>query len=645
MTKGILFRCLLSYLYFFIMKLILLSLLLGIAGISYTQAQIPAGYYDNASGKEGEDLREALKNIISSGHTANDYGDLYGYYQSTDNYVHDGYDAVWDMYSMHDDGTANYWFAHKDKSFSETNKTDCSRCTEGLGFNREHSVPQSWFSSYQPMEADLFIVYPTDECVNSMRGHHPFGETDNPDWVSTNGSKRGPCSFPEYVADPNIGNIENEGDIIFEPIDRFKGDFARTYFYTVTRYKDKISSWTENVAPDVFKYDNLEPWAIALFLKWHREDPVSQKEIDRNNAVYDIQHNRNPFIDHPEWVECIWDNTCKPLSFTSYPEYTAMATVEYVYNISYNVDIDAETLTCTLKPAWLSFSKDESTNTAVLSGTPSVSDIGEHDVELVLSENGETSTQNFTITVSEYSNTQTILDVDFSNCPAADWTTYSVASNKNWICNSGTYEINAYGGDEASDDWFISPAINFDTYENEILTFKTWTRYTDTEAPRLKLKYSANYSGSGDPTGTTWTEINYTPSAEDSQQWTESGSLDLSQLSGTGIYLAFHYTSSGTGGGSSTYWILDDILLQGDLPQSVTNAKSELRLYPNPANNILNIEFNGIGNLSIYNIQGQKLYQNKLSHQLDISDFPKGIYFLKIKSDKNEILTGKFIKQ
>jgi hypothetical protein len=108
----------------------------------------------------------------------------------------------------------------------------------------------------------------------------------------------------------------------FEPIDTYKGDYARMYLYMITRYEPHISSWdsiiTEsNCALDGQTYPGVEPWLLQTLLTWHLNDTVSQKEIDRNNAVYAIQGNRNPYIDHPEWVEYIWGNTissCESIS-------------------------------------------------------------------------------------------------------------------------------------------------------------------------------------------------------------------------------------------------------------------------------------------------------------------------------------------
>ena len=162
---------------------------------------------------------------------------------------------------------------------------------EGDCYNREHSFPKSWWGrSKDTMYSDLFHIYPTDGYVNNLRGSYPLGETDNPVRESLNGSKLGPSSFPGYT------------ETVFEPVDDYKGDLARTYFYMLTRYYHRIPSWESPMLQD----GDFSPWARRLLLKWHAEDPVSQKEIDRNNAIQSLQGNFNPFVLNPELAEEIW---------------------------------------------------------------------------------------------------------------------------------------------------------------------------------------------------------------------------------------------------------------------------------------------------------------------------------------------------
>jgi hypothetical protein len=143
------------------------------------------------------------------------------------------------------------------------------------------------------MDSDIFHIYPTDGKVNGMRSNYPYGAVTSPTWTSLNGSKLGPCTWSGYSG------------TVFEPIDAYKGDFARTYFYMSTRYYTEDAGWAGSPATTG---SQLKPWALQLMLHWSNIDPVSQKETDRNNTVYGMQHNRNPFIDHPEYASLIWGN-------------------------------------------------------------------------------------------------------------------------------------------------------------------------------------------------------------------------------------------------------------------------------------------------------------------------------------------------
>ena len=244
-------------------------------------ADIPPGYYDDAQGLDGEPLRLALHNIIDD-HIPQSYSSLYGHFQSTDA-KSDG--TVWDMYSDVPGGTPPY-------IYNFTSADQCGNYAgEGDCFNREHSWPKSWFNEGMPMNTDLFHIYPTDGYVNGMRSNHPYGEVASTTWISQNGSQRG-----------NMNSYNHNGTV-FEPIDEYKGDFARTYFYMSTRYYTEDSGWDDN---DMVNGSNLNDWAVDMLMDWHLQDSVSQKELDRNDAVYAIQENRNPFIDNPEWVNCIW---------------------------------------------------------------------------------------------------------------------------------------------------------------------------------------------------------------------------------------------------------------------------------------------------------------------------------------------------
>ena len=254
----------------------------------YAISQIPAGYYNSATSLSGLPLKTALYNIIK-GHTTVSYGGLYTSYQTTDNLPPN---KVWDMYSIKADGTANYFYTHGNNQCGNYSQ-------EGDCYNREHSTPASWFNDATPMYSDLFNVYPTDGYVNNRRSNYPMAKVGSATWTSSNGSKVGICSVSGYSG------------TVFEPIDSFKGDFARTFLYMVTRYENLVANWPSNSTECAVVYAGnngltYKPWYVSMLLAWCALDPVSQKEINRNNAVYAIQSNRNPYIDHPEYINLIW---------------------------------------------------------------------------------------------------------------------------------------------------------------------------------------------------------------------------------------------------------------------------------------------------------------------------------------------------
>ncbi len=272
--------------------LIALSLVLSNGLFVKAKAVTVDEYYNTASTSSGEALARTLHDIIKSPKVVS-YKSLWSIYDETDVKVGKNGDLVyWDMYSN---------VEHRIGQYSGGN------ASEGAGMNKEHSIPQSWFNEASPMVSDAFHVYPTDCYVNNMRSSYPFGEVSNPKKTSGNGSKLGPSSFPGYSG------------TVFEPIDEYKGDFARTYFYFALCYSDKISGWSKGEVKKVFSgsYPYLTKYSIDLFTKWHNEDPVSEKEIARNEAVYNVQKNRNPFIDHPEWSTIIWGGTYGGGSVTS----------------------------------------------------------------------------------------------------------------------------------------------------------------------------------------------------------------------------------------------------------------------------------------------------------------------------------------
>lgn len=243
----------------------------------------PQSYYDSAQGLTGDALKTALHNIIKNdNHTS--YNGLWDAYLQTDRKPND---KVWDIYSDIPNGTPPYEFVF-------VNDQCGNYSGEGQCYNREHLWAQSWTNNDSNEKTDLNHVFPTDGYVNNRRSNYAFGEVGSASWTSRNGSKLGNCIVPGFSG------------TVFEPIDEYKGDIARALMYVSVRYYKEDSSWDTS---DMTTKSVIKDWAMEMLLRWHQEDPVDDKEINRNNAVYAIQKNRNPFIDYPEFAQMIWDET------------------------------------------------------------------------------------------------------------------------------------------------------------------------------------------------------------------------------------------------------------------------------------------------------------------------------------------------
>ena len=266
----------------------------SILGVAQTCPSNLTTYYASATGT-GATLKTQLHNIINSHTTISYTPGLWNLYYTSD-VRPDG--KVWDIYS-------NCNFIFGTPAATGGNQDDgTGGSLECQRYNREHTFPKSWFggSSGIPMYTDAFHVMPTDKKDNGARGNMPYGIVGGTaTYTTNNGAKIGICT-----ATGSPSNLT-----VFEPADQYKGDVARNYFYMATCYEDKIVSW-QNIDANGAKvldgttFPCYQSWYLNLMLKWHLDDPVSQKEIDRNNAVCAVQNNRNPFIDHPEYVCQIW---------------------------------------------------------------------------------------------------------------------------------------------------------------------------------------------------------------------------------------------------------------------------------------------------------------------------------------------------
>ncbi len=266
------------------MKSIFLFVSLLLIQISF--AQPPATYYFSATGT-GYALKTQLYNIIKD-HSDRNYDGLYVTYQTSDrDYYYENDGTILDMYSENPAGKDPY-------TYTAGSTQRCGNYSvEGDCYNREHIIPQSVFNSNSPMVSDAHFITPTDGKVNGLRSNFPHGNVSSSSSTTLNGGKLGPSGVSGYTG------------TVFEPIDEFKGDIARMYFYFATRYENTVASYSYNMFNDTSGQVFTTAFLTMLY-KWHTQDPVNAREIARNNAIYARQNNRNPYIDNPEWVQKVW---------------------------------------------------------------------------------------------------------------------------------------------------------------------------------------------------------------------------------------------------------------------------------------------------------------------------------------------------
>ena len=286
------------------MKRILLLVLssffvLTVSAKSVTPAASLPTYYKDIDGKAGKTLFDAVQKVTKLGYSSLGYDGLWGAYPYTD--VHEnGY--VWDMYS--------------DCTWKSINSNHCGNYSDECDcYNREHSIPKSWYGgSTSGPGCDIFHLVPTDGKVNGIRSNYPFGEVSSADY-NKHGNKKGSAKSITITGGNtiagNTGATISASGTVFEPRDEYKGDFARGYMGALLRWagekafteKEGSKTFTTNFSTGSF---GLTKYGVALLMKWHRQDPVSKKEIDRNNGIQKTQGNRNPFIDYPYLAEYIW---------------------------------------------------------------------------------------------------------------------------------------------------------------------------------------------------------------------------------------------------------------------------------------------------------------------------------------------------
>lgn len=264
-------------------------------------AQIPDGYYDALKDKKGAELKTAVHNIIKNANVL-DYGSGKG-------------STWWGFYSTDNDN------GYVIDRYSNNRVKFVSRGAVASGMNIEHSFPKSWWGgSKKQAYQDLYNLMPSDSKANSSKSNYGMGEVTN-------------ASYDNGCIKVGTGTADKSGVKLWQPSKRWEGDFARGYMYMATAYQDYTWSAAEALhSLQQGDYPTLKPWAYKLYIKWAKEDKVDETEAKRNEAVYKIQGNRNPFIDFPNLMEYIWGDS---IDYAFDPATTAKSTQ---YNSGGNVD-------------------------------------------------------------------------------------------------------------------------------------------------------------------------------------------------------------------------------------------------------------------------------------------------------------------
>lgn len=238
------------------------------------------GYYQSAQNLTGDELHTELHNIIKN-HTAANYGDVWNYLTQLD-------------YSANNSDNIDLFYTGRSHPANDSDRDD-NPIRSDDSWNREHVWPKSHgdfgTSTTKVAGTDLHALRPTDKSVNNDRGNKDFDDAE------TQHSECTGC----YFSNNN-----------WEPPDVVKGDVARTLFYMDVRYAGEFSE------PDLSLFNGYTDISVDVgtlgklcsMYQWNVDDPVDSRELERNMGVYELQGNRNPFIEYPNFVMDIWGEEC-----------------------------------------------------------------------------------------------------------------------------------------------------------------------------------------------------------------------------------------------------------------------------------------------------------------------------------------------
>ncbi|WP_370228172.1 endonuclease [Mesoflavibacter sp.] len=612
-------------------------ILIALLITSFGFAQVPAGYYSTATGT-GYTLKTQLKVIITNGHTwnSNSYDNLYQEYALTDTdnyYENDG--SVLDIYTEKPSQTDTYNYNH-----SVSDQCGGSYNAEGQCYNREHLFPQGFFNNSEnlPMVSDIHHVIPTDGFVNNGRSNYPFGVVTSTNTSYSNGSKWG------------TGNNYGYTGRCFEPIDEFKGYVARAMLYFAVRYEDNWddSGWD----PHTVQYNPLngtsdqfyETWFINTMLDWHNTYPPSQFEIDRNDAAYLSQGNRNPFVDNPAYANLIWNpstDTTAPTTPTnllasnataSTIDLTWTASTDDVAVASYDIFVDGSfyTNTSTAVTNFTVTGLTSETNYCftiyALDAAGNTSNVSNQDCEmttnvpagineLFFSEYIEGSGNNKALEIANYTN---------STVQLANYT-LRLGSNGNSFGSDVSFPS---GASIAAGDVYVivNSGLSLGCESEADYTNNTITGFNGNDAIGL-FKNGTLIDIIGEE-GNSSTFAQNTTLVRKSTITNPTTSFSLSEWDS---------------------YLQDTCDSLGQPTLSTSNfEKSTFKIYPNPIKgNTLNADVKSTTSYQIYDILGKKILSGTVTtnnKKINVSSLKKGIYILKLETSNGSI-TKKLIRE
>ncbi|MGC9374915.1 MAG: endonuclease [Bacteroidales bacterium] len=532
-------------------------------------AQIPDGYYDSAEGLTNNQLKAALHDIIDD-HIKYPYSD-----SGTD---------TWDILKQADkdpEYTDNVILIYTGSSVNAEQEYN-----NGNGWNREHVWAKSHgdFGTSEGAGTDAHHLKPSNIDVNGDRDSKDFDNGGTQHSVATE------CYYTSNT---------------WEPRDAVKGDIARIMFYMAVRYEGDVSGEPDLELVDYITYPTSNPLfgKLSTLLEWHTQDPVDDFERNRNNVIYSYQNNRNPFIDHPEFVAQIWGGgenvppsitniSISPQNPTSAESVTVSATIT-----------DADGTITSTRLNW-GLSAGSLSNTINMSNSTGDNYVADAPIPA----HADGTTVYYTIEAEDDSaaiNTSTIQSYtvndggavglpfveDFETVTVGEtidingWTQYIEAGTETWEgreFDGNLYaQFSAYNtGETTNIGWLITPALDLTGYSKVIFSFKSKDGYNNGDP--LEVFISTNYAGSGDPNGSSWIELNPTLSTGNSggyaTNWTASGDLYLNDYTGNTVYIAFKYT----GGDPSltTTMQIDDVLVEEDTTTNENPVISNVLLEP-----------------------------------------------------------------